>query len=148
MARPKRVFTDEQIQEMESYALEGGQNNTIATVMSIPLTTLIRRFGKLLTKKRAERKLFLRRTQTLLAVTNPAMAIFLGKNELKQTDKQVIEQITPVQELTEAERKVVDELAREYKIRLARGLEQPDVRPEANTDNVQDWETRYKQGQR
>ena len=114
MARPKREFTDEQIQEMEEYALNGGQNGTIATAMAIPLTTLIRRFGKLLTKKRAERKLKLRTTQTALATSNPAMAIFLGKNELNQTDKQIIEQVESKPQLTP------EEIAR-YKL-ITRGL--------------------------
>ena len=91
MARPKKVFTDEEVQQMEEYALDGCQNNTIATLMDIANSTLIRRFGKLLTKKRCERKQRLRLIQTQLALSNPAMAIFLGKNELGQVDKQVIE---------------------------------------------------------
>jgi hypothetical protein len=91
MARPKRQFTDEEIQQMEEYALDGCQNNTIATIMNIANSTLIRRFGKLLTKKRCERKQRLRLIQTNLALSNPAMAIFLGKNELGQVDKRVIE---------------------------------------------------------
>lgn len=90
MARPKRVFNDEIVQQMQQYALEGCQNNTIATILDIPMTTLKRRFGKLLTKKRCERKQKLREYQLDLAKTNPAMAIFLGKNELGQTDKQTI----------------------------------------------------------
>lgn len=47
---------DEQIEQMQEYALAGCQNNTIATKINIPIETLTRRFGKLLTKKRAERK--------------------------------------------------------------------------------------------
>ena len=91
MARPLRKFTDKQIVEMQKYALEGCQNNTIATLMDIPIVTLERRFGKLLTKKRCERKYKLRRDQNKAAKAgNPALLIFLGKNELGQTDKQEI----------------------------------------------------------
>ena len=95
MARPKRQFTDEDEQKMYEYALSGCQNGTIATLMCIPLTTLIRRFGSALREKRAERKYNLRKHQTVQSVHNPAMAIFLGKNELNQTDKQVIETKRP-----------------------------------------------------
>lgn len=86
--RPKRNFTDEQVAEMEKYAFAGCQNNTIATLMDIPMNTLLAHFGKLLTKKRCERKYELRAAQNKLAASNVAMAIFLGKNELDQADKQ------------------------------------------------------------
>ena len=57
--------------------------------MGIPETTIRSNFGDLLSKKRAERKLILREKQNLLASGgNPAMLIFLGKNDLGQTDKQ------------------------------------------------------------
>ena len=71
---------------MEEYALEGCQNNTIATLMNIPTETLVRRFGEKLTKKRAERKYNLRKIQNAWAQKNHGMAIFLGKNELDQAD--------------------------------------------------------------
>lgn len=73
-------------------AFNGCQNNTIATLMDIPINTLIRHFGKLLTKKRAERKNALREAQTQKAIKtkDTAMLCFLGKNELDQTDKQEI----------------------------------------------------------
>lgn len=86
--RPKREFTDEQVKLIEDYAFHGCQNNTIATLLDIPINTLTRHFGKLLTKKRAERKYNLHINQDKMAKTVPAMAIFLGKNELGQTDKQ------------------------------------------------------------
>lgn len=93
MARPKREFSDEQINEMQNYAFNGCQNNTIATLMDIPIETLVRRFGKLLTKKRAERKWALRMAQTSKAIDSKdtGMLCFLGKNELGQTDKQTTE---------------------------------------------------------
>lgn len=86
--RPKRVFTEEQKEEAQSLAFNGCQNNTIATLMDIPINTLIRHFGKLLTKKRAERKDALRSAQTRKAIItrDTAMLCFLGKNELGQKD--------------------------------------------------------------
>ena len=86
--RPKREFTEAQIRKMKQLALAGCQNNTIATIMDIPIETLTRRFGKLLTKKRCERKLKLRKQQHAAADKgNPALLIFLGKNYLDQADK-------------------------------------------------------------
>lgn len=92
MARPRIEFTDEQIAEMEKYALAGCQNNTIATLMDFDKCLIDQRpdIKKLLTKKRAERKYNLRSSQDKAAITNlnPALLIFLGKNELGQSDKQ------------------------------------------------------------
>ena len=104
MARPKRQFTNEDEEQIYKYALSGCQNGTIATLMCIPLTTLIRRFGSVLREKRAERKFNLRNNQTNLSENNPAMAIFLGKNELGQVDKQVIVDETKQRELDEAQK--------------------------------------------
>ncbi len=126
--RPKSTFSDEQIQEMSDYALNGCQNNTIATIMDIPMTSLKRHFGKLLTKKRCERKFKLREAQTKLVKNNPAMAIFLGKNELNQTDKQVIETKTTIKEYTEAELEAGRAAARVYKLRLAGGASEQELR--------------------
>ncbi len=92
VGRPKRVFTQEQIDEMTELALGGCQNNTIANIMDIPKETLVVNFGQLLTKKRCERKYSLRKKQDAAAEKgNPALLIFLGKNELGQRDKQDIE---------------------------------------------------------
>lgn len=93
MGRPKREFTEEQIKQLEEYALAGCQNNTIATLMDIPINTLKRHFGKLLTKKRCFRKYLLRKAQWDKAVISKdtGMLCFLGKNELEQTDKQDLE---------------------------------------------------------
>jgi len=119
MARPKRQFTDEIVQRMEALALNGCQNGTIANILEIPNSTLIRRFGKLLTKKRCERKEYLRTVQTNLAAANPAMAIFLGKNELNQTDKQIVKNESTAPVLTDAERQALAEISRKYKVKLA-----------------------------
>ncbi len=91
VGRPKRVFTQVQIKQMTQLALNGCQNNTIATIMDIPKETLVVNFGQLLTKKRCERKNNLRKMQNTAAKKgNPALLIFLGKNELGQADKQDI----------------------------------------------------------
>ena len=116
--RPKNSFSDEQIQQMEEYALDGCQNNTIATLMDIADSTLIRHFGKLLTKKRCKRKQRLRLIQTNLALSNTAMAIFLGKNELGQTDTQTIK-VEPVLLVAPVDVPAVEAAAQVYKQFLA-----------------------------
>ena len=104
-------FTDAQIQHITGLALDGCQNNTIANITGIALTTLKRRFGKLLTKKRCERKHNLRHNQTELAKTSADMAKFLGKNELGQVDKQTIVDEAKVRELDEAQKAEAQRLA-------------------------------------
>ena len=121
MARPKRAFTDDEIELMGQYALNGGLNNTIAVVMNIPMATLKRRFGKMLMRKRAERKLILRENQTKQAKTSVDMQKFLGQNELGQTNKQVIETKTTIKEYTEAELEASRAAATVYKLRLSGG---------------------------
>lgn len=54
------------------------------------------RFSDIFRLKRGKGKVSLRRTQMALAQTSPAMAIFLGKNYLNQSDKQEIEHNTRV----------------------------------------------------
>jgi len=119
MARPKRVFTDEIMQRIEECALNGCQNKTIANILDIPNTTLIRRFSKLLEKKRSERRNILRSNQTKMSKTQPAMAIFLGKNELGQVDKQVIVDESKQRELDEAQKAEAWRIA---SIRLHQGV--------------------------
>jgi hypothetical protein len=92
VGKPKRVFTDAQIKKMKKLALNGCQNNTIASIMGIPVQTIVDNFREVLTKKRAERKNDLRTHQNTAAKKgNPALLIFLGKNELDQADKQDID---------------------------------------------------------
>ncbi|HDY88651.1 MAG TPA: hypothetical protein ENH82_11155 [bacterium] len=119
MARPKRQFTDEDEQQMYDYALSGCQNGTIAKLMCIAETTLTRRFGAVLKEKRAERKYNLRKNQTDQSVHNPAMAIFLGKNELGQVDKQVITTTPEITTVPEAEKAAMDAACKVYKLKLA-----------------------------
>ena len=88
VGRPKIKFTPEQIAKIEECALHGCQTKTIATLTGIPDSTLRDNFRDLLAKKRAERKLELRKAQDKeVTKGNSALLIFLGKNELDQTDK-------------------------------------------------------------
>ena len=102
--RPKRQFSDEEIELITEYALNNCRDNTIATALDIPINSFRRHFGKLCKQKRTEFRVNLRQYQSSLAKTNPAMAIFLGKNELGQVDKQVIADETQAKELNEAEK--------------------------------------------
>lgn len=87
VGRPKRTYTKEQVKKIEECAFHGCQTETIATLTEIPASTLRDNFRGLLAKKRAERKLELRKAQDRQAqVGNSALLIFLGKNELEQTD--------------------------------------------------------------
>lgn len=77
---------------MGNYALEGCQNGTIAALMGWDKQVIIDRPDILsfLHKKRCQRKLKLRKAQseTAFKSKNSAMQIFLGKNDLEQSDKQ------------------------------------------------------------
>jgi hypothetical protein len=114
--RPKRVFSDEEKAKIKEMALNNCRDNTIAGALDIPINSFKRHFGKLCKKKRTEFRTKLRAHQAKLAETNPAMAIFLGKNELNQTDKQIVEHEESAQrQLAEKERLEADRIA---KIRL------------------------------
>ncbi len=89
--RPKRQFTDEEIQKIEQYARNNCHNRTISTALNIPVNTLTRRFGTKIRRWRAAGKVELRQLQRDLAKTSSDMAKFLGINELGQQIKQVIE---------------------------------------------------------
>ena len=92
VGRPQTVFTEAQLNQMQQLALNGCMNNTIASIMDIPKSTLVDNCRQLLTKKRCERKNNLRKLQMTAAKKgNPALLIFLGKNELEQADKQEVE---------------------------------------------------------
>lgn len=122
--RPKRVFKQEQVQEIERLALMNCNTNTIAVVLDIPFKTLERHFAKKLRHCRAKWKANLRDNQEKLSKTSADMAKFLGKNELNQTDKQVIESKTTIKEYTSAELAASKEAAKIFKLRLARGSQE------------------------
>jgi len=87
----KIILTPAQIKRAEGYALDGCQNNTICTLMGWDDNFIDQRpdIRKLLTKKRAERKLKLYKAQNSKALTgnDTTMQIWLGKNVLDQADK-------------------------------------------------------------
>lgn len=88
MPTPKRDINEK---EVAKYALAGCYDKTIARLTGIPETTLKRRCGDLIASKRAERKYNIRKAQTeSVAKGVPQMLIFIGKNELDQTDRQDI----------------------------------------------------------
>lgn len=89
MARPKLAINE---REIENYAKLGATNREIARMMGCDEGTVRGRFSAILDKARALRKISLRQAQWKAAMKgNPAMLIFLGKNELKQSDKQAHE---------------------------------------------------------
>jgi len=129
--RPKRVFTEQQIAQIDDMASINCKDYTIAQVLCIPIKTLKRHFGQRLIEKRAEFKRMLRGYQSNLAKTTPAMAIFLGKNELGQVDRQEIKtettEVTALTEKQELEVKVMDRLMAKYG---------PAVRAELERENI------------
>ena len=116
--RPKRVFSDEEVALIKDYAHNNCLTNTIAVALNIPLMTLKRHFGKKLTTWRAQGKIELRQNQRNLSKISATMAQFLGKNELDQTDKQIIVDETQVRELSESEQAEARRLA---DLRLRKG---------------------------
>ena len=93
--RPAREFTDEQVEEIKRLARKGCKTLTIASITEIPETTLRSHFSGLIKKQHALKKEDVLDAQNrLLSEDNPTMAIWLGKQYLDQTDKQVVEQNT------------------------------------------------------
>jgi len=90
VGRPKRVFSKEQKDKITEMALNNCHMDTIALALNIPKQTLLDNFRSYIRQKRAEGRTELRRMQRNQAPKSPAMAIFLGKNELGQSDKQDI----------------------------------------------------------
>lgn len=88
--RPKKVFTKEQEQRIDELAFEGHKTGTIATLMEVDNQTLERNYGQRMTKKRIEGRRELKKAQREKAIVqkDSTMLIWLGKNELEQTDKQ------------------------------------------------------------
>lgn len=98
--RPKIVFTEKQWNEFEHLCGIQATKLEICDWFNIDdktLENMIREkyeglgFSEIFNQKRSKGKISLRRKQWQLAETNPAMAIFLGKNYLGQKDKQEIE---------------------------------------------------------
>lgn len=109
------TFTNEQVQEIERLALINCNANTIAEAVGVAVNTLKRKFGRKMRHWRAMYRANLRESQNNLKETSADMCKFLGKNELGQTDKQIIETHQPRgKELTEQEREAAQASARAY----------------------------------
>ena len=88
----------------------------IASVMGVSLDTIERRcleehkvtFAEYFKQKRKGGRASLRRSQWMMAQKNPALAIFLGKNYLGQSDK--MEQTTKEALSTETEAQLIERL--------------------------------------
>ena len=84
MPRPQIDVPEEQV---VNFARLGCPNGEIAAIVGCSEGTLRKRFAKALAKGRAERKAQLRKLQWDGAKKlNPALLIWLGKNELGQVD--------------------------------------------------------------
>lgn len=85
MGRPLKEIDEERVAQM---ILEGATVNEVALCLDVEDETLHRRFKKLIAKKKAERRVTIRKWQYEQARQgNVGMLVWLGKNELKQTDK-------------------------------------------------------------
>lgn len=104
MARPKKEIDKEQFEKLcglqcTMEEICGWFDVTDKTLESWCKRTYKVSFSVIYAKKREKGKISLRRAQFRLAEKNAAMAIFLGKNYLGQTDR--IEQIvTQIEDLT------------------------------------------------
>jgi len=86
--KPKIIWTEEQIDQIKQMALDNCHTETIARSLGTTSDTIKAHFSKLLKRKRAEGRAILRRSQHEMALKQPVMAIWLGKQELEQTDRQ------------------------------------------------------------
>jgi hypothetical protein len=89
--RPPVAIEPKQVHAMASYGCTVAE---IAAVMECSADTIERRFGKELRTRRNARNGMLRVKQFKLAEKSAAMAIFLGKNYLGQTDRFKLEWLT------------------------------------------------------
>lgn len=101
--RPEIVFTDEQWDEFEKLCAFQCTEVEICNWFNVDDVTLVKllkerydmSFSEAFAQKRTKGLVSLRRLQFQLAKSNPAMAIFLGKNYLDQKDRKEIELTTP-----------------------------------------------------
>ena len=84
MARPKLDISGAEVQKLASF---GCTNTEIAAFYNCNEATIRKGYSEYLTKGRSMKKLRLRQIQWQIAEKgNAAMAIWLGKNELGQSD--------------------------------------------------------------
>lgn len=92
MGRPKKDIDEDKVAGL---AFDGASNREIGDILGCDDKTVASRFSALLRKKRAERRLGLRRAQTLAALGgNGTMLVWLGKQELEQRDSIQVQQST------------------------------------------------------
>jgi len=94
MGRKKKEITPAQMKKAEAYAYDGCKNFTIESLMNWPGNFINHRadISKRLTKKRQLASADLRKAQRNKAINDndTTMQIWLGKNELDQSDQQKI----------------------------------------------------------
>jgi hypothetical protein len=87
--RPCKTYTPAQLKEIDRLAKEGHKTGTIAVALGIDHETLEANFSQRMAQKRVEGKIKLKRAQIQKAIgqKDSTMLVWLGKNELDQTDK-------------------------------------------------------------
>lgn len=86
MARPPKPISEK---EVSNYARLGASNVDIAEMVGVDEKTIRNRFSEILAKSRAKRRTVIRGWQFDAAKNgNVTMLIWLGKQELGQSDKQ------------------------------------------------------------
>ena len=119
--RPKRQFSKTEINKIRQYALNNSKSETIASALDIPVASLKRHFGRKMTIWRAEGKVKLKDIQRKMTKHSTQMAIWLGKQDLDQTDKQTISQeSTTTSDLTPEEQRHTQAAIDAYKASKAR----------------------------
>jgi hypothetical protein len=89
--RPRRKFTKAEVAKIDHAASLNCKDGTIAKLIDCDVTVMLDQFAKRIRLKRAKYAEYLRQCQYDHAAKTPAMAIFLGKNDLGQADKQEIQ---------------------------------------------------------
>jgi hypothetical protein len=78
--RPPFQWAEGAEQQVQAAAFQGSPDKEIAAIMGCSVDTLTRKFGGILSKQRAMRKLAIRAAQQRFALKgNPALLIWLGK---------------------------------------------------------------------
>jgi hypothetical protein len=87
--RPIKTYTKEQEEQIDALALDGHKTNTIAVMLNLDVKTLDKHYSRRMAQKRVEGKVALKRAQMSKAINDKdsTMLVWLGKNELEQTDK-------------------------------------------------------------
>lgn len=91
MARPRAELPSDAESVVGKAAYNGMKNARIAALFDVSVNTIIRRFGAVLVKQRARRELAIRSAQLKFALRgNPALLIWLGKQELGQREESFV----------------------------------------------------------